>query len=394
LQSIERNQKKGNLMDKTVIPVILCGGSGTRLWPASREYQPKQFLQLIDDFSLLQNTMRRALRISGAAAKNIVTVTGDALAAQVRAQLGAIDPAATEHVLSEPSARNTAAAVAYAAAYIEHVFGKDALMWILPADHHIGDEDEMSAAFQHALHAGGSGHLVTFGIRPTRPETGYGYIRLGKPLQGSAVYHADSFVEKPDAETASGYVEAGNYLWNSGMFLFSTDILLAEYERLAPAILEKARLAMNNAGDKRQALDAHYGDIPEVPFDKAIMEKSAGVAVIPCNPAWSDIGSWESLWEISPKDLDGNVIEGNAVCHSTKDCLIRAQKRLIACAGLENLVIVETGDALLIANRSDGDSMRMLVKALKGAGYAETTHPAAINLNNPAAGAKIAVGAA
>lgn len=360
-------------MTRLVVPVILCGGSGTRLWPASREQNPKQFLSLVDDFSLLQNTALRALRISGGAASQLVTVTLGALSDKVKFQLRALDPGAATHVLSEPSARNTAAAVAYAAVYISQVFGRDAMMWVLPADHYIGDENAMSAAFMHALQAGEEGSLVTFGISPTRPETGYGYIRLGKASPGGAVFKADAFVEKPDARTARAYIDAGNYLWNSGMFLFSAGTLISEYERHAPAILEKVRLALDHGSHLPGAANDHYAAIPEAPFDKAIMEKSAKVVIIPCDPAWSDIGSWESLWELHQKDTDGNVIQGNAVCHDTRDCLIHAKKRLIACAGVENLVVVETDDALLVANRSDAEAMRSLIKALKGGGYAEMT---------------------
>jgi mannose-1-phosphate guanylyltransferase/mannose-6-phosphate isomerase len=363
-------------MTQTIIPVILCGGSGTRLWPASREHRPKQFLPLIDNFSLLQNTMQRALRISGGKAEDLVIVTHGGLSAQVRSQLSAIDPSATQHILCEPSARNTGAAVAYAAAYIHRIFGKDTLMWILPSDHHIGDENEMAAAFQHARRASGEAYLVTFGIRPTRPETGYGYIRLGEAFPDGVTYRADSFVEKPDAATANAYIEDGNYLWNSGMFLFSTDTLLAEYRIHAPDILEKVYQAMDHAVHPSEPANDHYAAIPEVPFDKAVMEKSSRVAIVPCDPVWSDIGSWESLWEISKKDPDGNVVEGNAVCQNTQDCLIHAQKRLVACAGLKNMVVIDTGDAVLIAERSDSDSMRSLVKALKGAGYPEISHPA------------------
>jgi mannose-1-phosphate guanylyltransferase / mannose-6-phosphate isomerase len=358
-------------MTQKVIPVILCGGSGTRLWPASREQHPKQFLPLVDDYSLLQNTMLRALRVSGATAGELVTVTLGALSGKVEQQLSALDPAATMHILSEPSARNTAAAVAYAAVHAARVFGDDCLLWILPADHYIGDEAEMRSAFRHAVAAAEKGALVTFGIKPTRPETGYGYIRLGEGMPGGSVYRADSFVEKPDPATAQSYLAAGNYLWNSGMFLFSASTLFDEYERHAPAILAAVRTALDHGSHLPGAANDHYNAIPEAPFDKAIMEKSSRVAVIPCNPAWSDIGSWESLWEIRRKDGQGNVIEGRAMCHSTKDCLIQSQKRLVACAGVENLVVIETGDALLVANRSDAESMRALVKALKSAGYEE-----------------------
>lgn len=371
-------------MNRLVVPVILCGGSGTRLWPASREQNPKQFLPLVDDFSLLQNTALRALRISNGAAAQLVTVTLDALSGKVKSQLRAVDPAAATHVLSEPCARNTAAAVAYAAVYISQVFGRDALMWILPADHYIGNEAEMSAAFTHAVSAAESGFLVTFGISPTRPETGYGYIRRGEPLPGGFVYKAVSFVEKPDVRTARAYIEAGNYLWNSGMFLFSAGTLVSEYERHSPAILEKVRSALDHGSHLPGAANDHYAAIPEAPFDKAIMEKSSKVVIIPCDPAWSDIGSWESLWELREKDTDGNVIQGNAVCHDTRDCLIHARKRLVACAGIENLVVVETDDALLIANRSDAEAMRSLVKALKGGGYPEMTQHLPANMAHAA----------
>jgi mannose-1-phosphate guanylyltransferase/mannose-6-phosphate isomerase len=365
-------------MSRIVIPVILCGGSGTRLWPASRERHPKQFLPLINNFSLLQNTALRALRVSGAKAKNLVTVTHTALAPQVRTQLSAVDPAAVQHILSEPLARNTSAAIAYAAAYIERTFGKEAIVWVLPSDHHIGDENEMIAAFQEALHIAQKDYLVTFGIRPTRAETGYGYVQLGQPLSRNTVYHAEAFVEKPDAPTAARYMSAGNYLWNSGMFLFAVEALLSEYKNLAPEHLNKAYMAMDCATHSTAADHNYYAAIPELPFDKVIMEKSSRVAIVPCDPAWSDIGSWESLWEIGQKDSDGNVIEGNAVCKDTRDCLIHAQKRLVTCAGVKNIVVVDTGDAVLIANRSDGDAMRSLVKALKSAGYAEISQPASV----------------
>lgn len=361
------------MSEEMIIPVILCGGSGTRLWPASREHRPKQFLPLIDDQSLLQNTALRALRISGANGGHLVTVTHSGLAPQVKAQLAAISPEATQHILSEPSSRNTAAAIAYAAAYIERTFGKNTTMWVLPSDHHIGNEDEMDNALLHALPATRDGLLVTFGIRPTRPETGYGYIRLGATVAGQAVYRAQSFVEKPNKENAASYLAAGNYLWNSGMFLFSTSVLLDEYRNHAHGILDTVVQAMQNAPHSTTAHPTFYASAAEMPFDKAIMEKSVNVAVVPCDPSWSDIGSWESLWEIGEKDRNGNVVVGNAVCENTRDCLIHAQDRLLTCAGVENMVIVDTGDAVLVAARSDGDAMRGLVKALKNGGYAEVS---------------------
>ena len=357
------------MKETVIVPVILCGGSGTRLWPASRENRPKQFLCLMDDFSLLQNTMKRALRVAGARAEHIVTVTLDALSAQVREHLAEIDPAATAHILSEPSARNTAAAVALAAAYVREQFGENSVMWVLPADHHIGDENDLRIAFQHALKAVQDDYLVTFGIRPTRPDTGYGYIQLGAALAGGPVCKAAQFVEKPSREIAQSYLDAGDYLWNSGMFLFRTDAVIAQYDAHAAAILSDAARALAAAAQPGLPDMAIYDTITKTPFDKAIMEKAGNVAIVPCDPDWSDIGSWESLWEIRKKDMHGNVVEGRAACYETKNCFVQAQDRLIACAGLEDIVVIESDNALLIADRRNADAMRVLVGGLKKSGY-------------------------
>ena len=354
-----------------IVPVILCGGSGTRLWPASREDRPKQFLSLMDDFSLLQNTMKRALRTAGAQADHIVTVTLGSLSEQVAEHLSALDPAAAQHILCEPSARNTAAAVALAAAYVQENFGEDAMMWVLPADHHIGDENALAMAFRHALKAAEDGYLVTFGIQPTRPDTGYGYILLGDKFSDGEIFQAARFVEKPNRDIAQTYLDAGNYMWNSGMFLFSAGVVLEQYSTHADDVLSAVQESLKAASVPREPDPALYAVIPKCPFDVAIMEKSAKVAIVPCNPAWSDIGSWESLWEIRNKDMNGNVIEGLAACFDTKNCLIQSESRLIACAGLENIVVIESGDALLIADRSNADAMRVLVGGLKKSGYAD-----------------------
>lgn len=370
-------------MSDKIIPVILCGGSGTRLWPASREKHPKQFLKLVNEYSLLQNTALRAMSIANVTADKLVTVTLGNLADEVAAQLSEIDPAASRHILREPSARNTAAAVAFAASYISRVFGPDAYMWILPADHHIGDEDALGKAVQHALNAAKNNYLTTFGIEPHRPETGYGYIHVGEMFSWGAAHKTKAFVEKPDAETAKTFIEAKNYLWNSGMFFFSTNILMEEYATHAGDILTQVEAAIAHTGTPSEAADHLYAKIPDQPFDKAIMEKSQRVAIIPCDPKWSDIGSWESLWEMQPKDSRGNVLKGNAACHETSNCLIQAQTRLIACAGLENIVVIETPDALLIADRSNSDAMRKLVKALKSADLAEMSEKPGVRRARP-----------
>lgn len=363
------------MTNRRIIPVVLCGGSGTRLWPISRENLPKQFLNLTGDGSLLQNTVMRAIDIAGAQPSELVTVTLGALKKEVVRQLNEINPEATRHVLAEPSARNTAGAIAFAARYVLDTFGPETVMWVLPSDHHIGNEAALAQAVKNAMAAVEDGYLVTFGIQPTRAETGYGYIRVGDALDGqNEIRKAAQFVEKPSADVAEGYLASGDYLWNSGMFLFNTDTILMNFRQLATEIYDTVHKAIkdNNAAP---AADV-YATLPEQPFDTAIMEKSEKVAVVPCDPAWSDIGGWESLWEISQKDKNGNVTEGKAALYDSKNCIVHAQERLVACAGLENIVVAETGDAVLVADKRNGDAMKFLVKALKNAGQKEVKEPA------------------
>lgn len=362
-------------MTKTVVPVILCGGSGTRLWPLSREALPKQFLSLTGSGTLLQNTAERAIRIAGGREDHVMAVTLEALRDEVSAQLNALSSAMARHVLGEPSARNTAAAVAYAALYARRAFGEEAYLWVLPSDHHIGDDSALAHAFRIALSAAQQGQLVTFGIEPTRPETGYGYIRVGDALDESGALRARAFVEKPSLDVARAYLESREYLWNSGMFLFRTGAVLESYQAHAPEILERVECALAQAASPDHAHPEQYGAVPEEPFDKAIMEKSDRVAVVPCDPAWSDIGGFESLWEIREKDENGNVLEGDAVAQDSKNCLVLAQDRLVACVGVQDLVIAEAGDSILIADRSNADSLRAMVKTLRSQSRPEMRFP-------------------
>lgn len=343
-----------------IIPVILCGGSGTRLWPASQDNHPKQFLTLTNELSLLQNTVRRALSISGAPLSSLVIVTLDTMADKIIAQ---IDNPLFRHILSEPCPRNTGAAVAFAASYVAQTFGDDALMWILPADHHIGDEAALADSFENAVASARDGNLVTFGIAPTRPDTGYGYIRAARGSGHDKILAVEEFVEKPDSETAKQYLTSGSYLWNSGMFLFSTKTVLDEFTTHAPYILKTVQTATKD--NPAEPDGVVYADIESKPFDKAIMEQSSRVTVVPSNPGWSDIGSWESLWDIRGKDENNNVIEGNALAYNSRNSLIQSRKKLIAVAGLDSIVVVETEDAILIMNKSDNDSMKELVKQIK-----------------------------
>ncbi len=344
------------------IPVILCGGSGTRLWPASREDWPKQFLALTNELSLFQNTVHRALTITGAPPDNVIVVTIDALAGAIEEQFADLFPHIKAHILREPSARNTGAAVALAAVYAAKKFGGDALLWILPSDHHIGNEPALGSAFDAALEPASAGSLVTFGIAPTRPDTGYGYIRARAGLY-TDVLPVEEFVEKPNLETAKTYLASGQYLWNAGMFLFTASGVLEEFRLHAPAILEGVTASIENNDTAPEK--TVYAAIPSEPFDKAVMEKTSRAVVVPANPEWSDIGSWESLWALRDKDENNNVTEGHTVCVNAKNSLIHANKTLIAVAGLDNIVVIETDDAILIMNKNDNDSMRALVKKLK-----------------------------
>ncbi len=359
---------------KTIVPVILCGGSGTRLWPLSRENMPKQFLSLVGDNTLLQNTAIRAMNVSGASAEHVVTVTLGSLKREVISQLNDVDPLLTQHILGEPLARNTAGAVAYAAQYIWQTFGADTVMWVLPADHHISDEKALAASFQQALKATEEDNLVTFGITPNRPETGYGYIKLGPQADAGTHYAVDKFVEKPNLADAEAYLKSGDYLWNSGMFLFQTGTVLENFRWHASEILEIIQGAMKgNPASLRNISAEQYARLPSLPFDVAIMEKSTRIAVVPSDPAWSDIGSWTSLWEILDKDDNGNSVSGRVRLHDSHNCLVQAQDRLVACAGLNDLIVVETPDSILITSKTHTDSMKVLVTELKKANAVEVS---------------------
>ncbi|GJL85993.1 MAG: hypothetical protein DHS20C02_17680 [Micavibrio sp.] len=351
-------------MNALIIPVILCGGSGTRLWPASREKNPKQFLKLAGPDSLLQETIKRALKITGGAAEKLVIVTHESQEDLVKEQLAEINIQNPEHILCEPHARNTAAAIALATKYVADHFGDDTYLWVLPSDHFVGNEEELEKACSLAVEAASKGHLVTFGIKPTRPETGYGYILQGPALTNPMVHKVDKFVEKPDLKTAQSYLELGTYLWNSGMFLFMAESALSQFKEHSPAILSQVVDSMRGS-EQGQILPDLYKAIQAEPFDKAVMEKSSEVAVVPCDPEWSDIGSWQSLWELLPKDENGNVIEGQAVCADVQNSLIKTKGRLIAVAGLENIVVIDTGDALLIADKNNGAAIKEVVTNLK-----------------------------
>lgn len=348
--------------EQKIIPVILCGGSGTRLWPLSRKRAPKQFQSIVGDTPLLYQTLDRALMCSDAYPSDVITITTDDIKLETMHQLREYHPNTLNHLLSEPCARNTAAAIAYAALHAKKHHGDDAILWILPADHHIADDFALRQALDQAVEIAKTGYLVTFGMTPTRPETGYGYIktgtRLSKDKTGCAI---EQFIEKPDRETAQKYLDDGSHLWNSGMFIFSVRSVIKNYIGLCPEIIDPIHKCLKST----QTLDLKtYNEIPAIPFDIAIMEKTNKAAVIPCDIGWSDVGSWESVWDLKEKDSDGNVRTGQTSCINTENCLIQSNNILIATIGVKNLVIVENSDAVLIADKDDNDSMKKLVATL------------------------------
>lgn len=351
-------------------PVILSGGSGSRLWPLSRQNLPKQFLSLIGDLSLFQETVRRAAALPGAQAP--VTVCSEDHRFMVGEQLQAIG-AGNGGILLEPVARNTAPAIALAAL---HLTAKDpeATMLVLPADHLIEDEAAFRDAVSHAAALAGEGWLTAFGIRPDYAEIGYGYILRGEAL-GADGYRIDRFVEKPDLATAERYLAEGTYAWNSGMFLFKAQRYLDELARHAPAMHAATREAYATASSDLDFIridkDA-FAASPSDSIDYAVMEKTDRAAVVPVSCGWSDIGSWSSLWAVAERDDDGNRYEGDVISLDTRDSLVRAsERRMIATIGVEDLVIVDTPDATLVARKDRVQDVKAIVDKLKAAGRQE-----------------------
>ncbi len=365
-----RNSERKTM--RKIVPVILCGGSGTRLWPISRKETPKQFLRLMDDDTLLQKTAKRIMSVLGTDGSDLVTITLRGMHDETKRQLGEVSPALSRHLLLEPQARNTSAATAFAIHYVQDNFGEDAILWILPSDHYIGDEACLAEAVDKAAEAAEDGYMVTFGIHPTRPETGYGYVRKSKRLNGSEVYGVKSFVEKPSYEKAEKLVKAKDYLWSSGMHLFQARTGREGFCMFAPQTWIVVRNAMMESTRPDRPALMTYGAVKEEPFEKAVLEKAENIAVVPCDPQWSDIGCWESLWEIKEKDQHGNACNGNVLCHDTKNSMILAEDRLVTCVGLEDIIVIETGDSLLIADKKSNDSIKALVQKLQQSNRRET----------------------
>ena len=346
--------------------VILAGGSGSRLWPMSRQNLPKQFLTLDGGATLLQTTIDRLSPTIVAKVVLIVTQESHAKGEAYHALL----PYKT---LFEPVGRNTAPAIALAAAYLM-AEGGDPVMVVLPADHIIKDEVRFRAHLDVAIQAAQSGKLVTFGIRPTRPDTGFGYIKAAASGDDAQVLEVERFTEKPNHATAERFLKDGDHYWNSGMFVWRASVILAEMQRYLPAAhqIVQTILAESRAGVTfQQAVEKHFAAMPSISIDYGVLEKSDRVSLIPCDIGWNDVGSWQAVHEIAPKDENGNAIQGNVIAIDCKNSLIRAEKRLVAVIGVEDLCVIETADAVLISKSDQTQRVREVVDALHEQGATE-----------------------
>lgn len=351
-----------------LIPTILCGGAGSRLWPVSRELHPKPFIRLADGQSLLQKAYLRGAQLPGVS--HIMTVTNRDLFFKTEDEFREVNAtkASTSFIL-EPLGRNTAPAIAAAALQVAQMHGSNAILLVLAADHLIADQAAFQQAVFKAVELAQQGKLVTFGIQPDAPETGYGYIES----EGNRVLR---FVEKPSIDKAKEYLASGRFLWNSGIFCFAAGTMLKQMEQHCPAILsatrtciEKSRLA-TGPGFSQLELDAGaFANVPDDSIDYAVMEKSDQVAVVPCNIGWSDIGSWAVLGDLGVADAEGNRIQGEAMLHNTRNCTIQTDGRLVGAVGLNNLIIVDTPDALLVADKNHAQDVKHIFANLKAQGH-------------------------
>lgn len=346
------------MTDPIITPVILTGGSGTRLWPLSRAARAKQFLKLTGDTTLLEQTIAR---VTGAGFGEPLLV-GGAAQEDVLQLLAGSDAA----IILEPQARNTAPAIALAAL----VLPPETPMLVMPSDHVIADVSAFEAAVTQAAALAANGWLVTFGIAPTGPETGYGYIQQGETLDTGG-FRAARFVEKPDRETAQGFLDDGGYHWNGGIFLFTAGRYLEALENHAPDILTAARAAFdagNRDGTVHRPDAAAFANAPGVSIDYAVMEKAERVAVVPVSMGWSDVGSWDALHEISAKDGKGNALLGDTLAIDTAGSLVRSDGPKVTAIGVDDLIIVATKDAVLVMPRGESQRVKEIVDALKAEG--------------------------
>lgn len=362
-----------------LIPVILSGGAGTRLWPVSRQAHPKPFMRMGDGETLLYKTLDRALHV--APEGPVMTVTGRDYLFLSRDEYRRHPRAAAARLqyLLEPAGRNTAPAIALAALQARDQFGADAQLLVLAADHLVRELDAFAEAVGKARALAAQGWLVTFGIRPSHPETGFGYIHAGSAIEGQGGMVIEAFVEKPDRARAEAYLAAGHYYWNSGMFCFAAGAFLEELTLTAPEVLRAAEACHAASGrpDAEGVLKFDHDSFlkqPDISIDYAVMEKARHAAVVPAGFDWSDIGSWKAISDLEDADAAGNRVRGQAIVIDSRDCYIQGEGRVIAAVGVQDLVIVDTGDAVLVADRDRAQSVRSVVDQLRADRHAAATH--------------------
>lgn len=344
----------------TLYPVIMAGGSGTRFWPLSRKARPKQFLPLASKAPLITDT---AARLKGlASVKDIFVVCGP-LHAKAAAKL--VKGLPKKNLLVEPVARNTAPAIALAAVNVA-ARDPEGILVVLPSDHHVADVPGFKKVLAEAARIAQGGHIVTLGIKPHRPETGYGYIQVGGALEGGG-NAVQAFKEKPDVETAAAYMESGQYLWNAGIFVFRADVILKAFAQHMPE-MQKGLDALRKAVGKRTyagVLKRVFPKLPSISIDYGVMEKASNIAVLPGDFGWSDVGSFAAIPEVRPTDAKGNVVSGEAIVVDSQGCVVLADKRPVAVVGLTDVVVVDAGDAILVVPKDKSQDVRKVVEELK-----------------------------
>ena len=352
----------------TITPVLLCGGVGSRLWPASRQGRPKQYLNLIGESSMLQQTLTRIEPLTQTSPIIVCNEEHRFLVAEQVRQLGLTSPT----IILEPEGKNTAPAIALAA-IAASASDPEVNLLVLPADHYVGKPAALIDAIEKAASASSKGKLVTFGIVPSRPETGYGYIKQGEAL-ATDVSALKQFVEKPDQSTAEAYIASGDYVWNSGMFMFTAGHFLASLAEFQPEMASVCELAMEQAERDMDFIRPNadvFATCPSDSIDYAVMEHTPQGAVVSLDCDWSDIGAWSALWEAGDQDAAGNVIQGDVVLNKTENSYVRSESRLVTTTGVSDLVVVETADAVMVADRHSVQDVKDIVNALKASSRSE-----------------------
>ena len=362
------------MLKSCIIPVILCGGTGSRLWPLSRQSYPKQFLSINSEAnkSLLQSTQERIKNINGL--KDPILICNEEHRFLVAEQMREIN-IKPNSILLEPIGRNTAPAIVLAALKAIEI-EKDPILLVLSSDHFIGNQSQFIKVINEGIQYAERERLVTFGVIPDSPDTGYGYIKSELPLDGSKVYgsNIESFIEKPDLETAKELIKDKRYTWNSGMFIFKANSILKEIKNHSPIILKYCKDALEGSLfdlDFQRLKKEAFKKCPNISIDVAVMEKTNIGTVLPLEAKWTDIGSWDSVWKISNKDINNNFIKGKVLAKDTTNCYLRSEKRLITTIGIKDLIIIETSDAILVAEKSKSQEVKNVVNLLKQQGISE-----------------------